>query len=492
MKFKLGVERAGEIIFITQMDGIIIYANPMFEKVYGFSKEETLGKTPRILKSGTLPQQVYQQFWDTLLAGKIQAGEIINKTKDNRLLTIESTSSPISDETGKMIGFLAIQRDITERKTIEGAFKESEERLNMAQRIAKLGSWEYFVGEDKAVWSIELFRIFGLPPQQYGPNLSSYINLIHPEDRKKVEQVVQKNRMVGEMASYDYRINLPDGSVRYIHSESTIREVDEHGTPKRVMGIEQDITERKKIEQQLEKYSKHLENLVEERTKQLRDSERLAAIGEIAGMVGHDIRNPLQAIMSELFFAEQSMANIPISEVKQEALESLNVIQKQVEYINRIVADLQDYAKPLKPVLVEVDVCQIVSEALKIITVPNNIQVNWACQTVPKLKLDMTFMMRILTNLLLNAFQAMPDGGELIIKAFENERHVYINVEDTGVGIPKELQQKIFTVLFTTKAKGQGFGLAVVKRLVEAQGGTITFESKEGRGTTFTIKLPTE
>lgn len=118
-KFRLGIERSADAIFITDPNGMIIYINPAFENIYGYGREEALGKTPRILKSGTLPQEVYKQFWDTLLAKKATTGEIINKTKDGRLLNIEGTANPIMDREGNIIGFLAIQRDITMRKQSE-------------------------------------------------------------------------------------------------------------------------------------------------------------------------------------------------------------------------------------------------------------------------------------------------------------------------------------------------------------------------------------
>lgn len=119
LKFKLGIERSGEGIFITDRDGIIIYINPAFEKIYGFSREEALGKTPRILKSGTLPPEVYKQFWGTIQAKEVMSGEIVNRTSDGRLLTAYSSVNPILNEGGDIIGYLAIQRDITENKRME-------------------------------------------------------------------------------------------------------------------------------------------------------------------------------------------------------------------------------------------------------------------------------------------------------------------------------------------------------------------------------------
>jgi phosphoglycerate-specific signal transduction histidine kinase len=118
----------------------------------------------------------------------------------------------------------------------------------------------------------------------------------------------------------------PDGSIRYLHSERMVREVDENCKAKRIIGIEQDITERVQLQYKLQGYTKNLEKIVEERTIQLQHKERLAAIGETAGMVGHDIRNPLQAIVSELFLARQTMVDCKDKDVRDEGLESITMI----------------------------------------------------------------------------------------------------------------------------------------------------------------------
>jgi signal transduction histidine kinase len=178
---------------------------------------------------------------------------------------------------------------------------------------------------------------------------------------------------------------------------------------------------------------------------------------------------------------------------KGEALkESVDFIEKQAGYIDKIVTDLQDYSRPLKPDLVEVDLCSAVPEALSTVEIPSKIKSEMVCD-VPELKLnlDLTFLKRIMVNLVNNAVQAMPDGGKLTVKVSVKEGKAVVTVEDTGVGIPKDVQDKMFTPLFTTKSKGQGFGLVAIKRMTEALGGTVTFESQEGKGTMFIVRLPT-
>jgi signal transduction histidine kinase/PAS domain-containing protein len=251
------------------------------------------------------------------------------------------------------------------------------------------------------------------------------------------------------------------------------------------------LTDQKTLQDKLEHYSKHLETLVEEKTKQLKDSERLAAIGQTAGMVGHDIRNPLQAIIGEVYLANTELSSLPDSEEKTNLLENLDMIKQNIEYMNKIVLDLQDFAKPLNPFAEETNIEKMIQELLKRNGAPANIQTEVKIESDARIvTADSAYMKRILGNLVSNAVQAMAEGGKLTVQAHREISIVAITVQDTGVGISEEAKDKLFTPLFTTKAKGQGFGLAVVKRLTEALGGTVTFESQEGKGTTFTIKLP--
>jgi two-component system, chemotaxis family, CheB/CheR fusion protein len=250
-----------------------------------------------------------------------------------------------------------------------------------------------------------------------------------------------------------------------------------------------DITKRKKAEEALDKYTKNLEKLVEERTRQLKDSERLAAIGTTAGMVGHDIRNPLQAIAGDVYLLREEIKGMPEREEKSSAEESLLGIEKNVDYINKIVADLQDFARPLNPHAEETNLKRVIDDLLTKNGLPKNVKVSVKVEA-ETVVVDSTFINRIMYNLVNNAVQAMPNGGKLTIHSFKEANDVIISVKDTGVGIPEAVKGKLFTPMFTTKAKGQGFGLAVIKRMTESLGGTVTFESQEDKGTTFTIRLP--
>ena len=273
---------------------------------------------------------------------------------------------------------------------------------------------------------------------------------------------------------------------------STTPLTDEKGQMIGSVHVARNISDLKQLEKKLEEYAKHLEELVEVRTKQLKDSERLAAIGQTAGMVGHDIRNPLQSIEGAVYLAKEELKSLPPeSRERKELEEILKIIENQTSYIDHIVSDLQAFAKPPLPRPQETDIQQMINEVLSILKIPPNIQLKITIQKdLKKQFLDPLLLKRILINLTENAIQAMPKGGELTINAFEDEQNLHIYVEDTGEGIAEEDKPKIFTPLFTTKAKGQGFGLAVCKKLIDAHNGEISFESEQGKGTKFKIRLP--
>ncbi len=226
--------------------------------------------------------------------------------------------------------------------------------------------------------------------------------------------------------------------------------------------------------------------------KQLQDKERLAAIGATASMVGHDIRNPLQAMISDVFILREELTSMPECETKEGVRESLDSIESNIHYVNKIVSDLQDYTRPLSPHKVPIKVQDKINNVLKNVRVPDNIRLHIHVQEGLVIDSDADYLRRALTNLINNAVQAMPKGGDLTIQAIEQKGRAIFTIQDSGVGIPEEVKPNLFMPLFTTKSKGQGLGLAVVKRLIEALDGRVSFESKAGKGTKFVIELPTK
>jgi PAS domain S-box-containing protein len=487
------------VIVLEKPDGKITYANNRAVELHGVNPcGLELDKHAANLRIFTIQGQIcptnelytYKALFNE---ETVHDKPLIIERPDGKRFIINVNAKPLYDDEGYSNAAIAIFDDVTERFKTEEALKESETRLKMSQTIAHVGNWEYYVKEDRAIWSEELFDIFGLEPQTFGPNTSIYVSRIHPDDRdlinKRMESILFEGNLDSQ-SSFDYRIVRQDGSVRTIHSERIVAEVDLENKPIKIIGVEQDVTERKQIEQKIEQYAKNLEKIVDERTRQLKDAERFAAIGQTAGMIGHDIRNPLQSIAGELFLMQQDVDQSPDGQCKTDVQESLRTIQEQVDYINKIVSDLQDFARPLRPEPVEVDLCTAIPQLIETVLLPENIEAIAVCdKLLPKTSLDLTFLKRILVNLTTNAIQAMPNGGKLTIKTFEKDNKIFITVADTGVGIPDLVKPKIFQPLMTTKAKGQGFGLAVVKRLVETQGGKITFESQVGRGTKFILEF---
>jgi signal transduction histidine kinase len=273
-----------------------------------------------------------------------------------------------------------------------------------------------------------------------------------------------------------------------------------NGTPNLFIAELEDITESKKteehrkvLERKLDNYSKHLKYMVDLRTVQLKDanerlvkSERLAAIGELAGMIGHDLRNPLAAIKNATYFLKKKYSTI--SEVQ--AKEILETIEKAIDHSDKIINDLLDYAREMHLHLTKYAARTLVDEAIRMIQVPDRIQIVNHVDEESWIWVNADKMMRVFINLIKNAIDAMPEKGTLRISSCPTRDCVEIAFADTGTGIPEETLQKLFSPLFTTKAQGMGFGLAICKRIIETHGGTIMVKTELNKGTTFTVTLP--
>ncbi|MGD0329968.1 MAG: ATP-binding protein [Nitrososphaeria archaeon] len=337
-------------------------------------------------------------------------------------------------------------------------------------------------------------KILGYTPKEHYNDKNLWWKIIHPDDAPKLaEMMVQSPNKKGHIRQ-ELRWKRKDG--RLVWTEQVnIPVSDPTGKLIVLEGIGRDITERKRIEEKLRKHTEHLEEIVDERTKELKEAERIIAIGQVSTMVGHDLRNPLQVLVNLLYLAETRIETLPLGTrevVKREGLDQLIVAcREQIDYMNKIVLDLQDFGRPIEPVFTIINMRQLIVNALSMVNVPENVKVAIDISDgFPFLMVDSLMMKRVFVNLFNNAVQAMPDGGKLTVRGSVENDMALISVQDTGVGIPKENFHKLFTPLFTTKSKGQGLGLSVCKRLIEIHNGSIDFESKVGAGSTFTVKIP--
>lgn len=241
----------------------------------------------------------------------------------------------------------------------------------------------------------------------------------------------------------------------------------------------------------LQKKLHETEKELKESQEKLVKSEKLAAIGQAATMVGHDLRNPLQAIENASYFVEKQIKQIdPENQIFQKSIRMLKIINDSVEYANKIVLDLKDFSSERIPELRWVNIKESIEEALKLCKIPTNIEIIKELTHSPQLKLDKAMITRVFVNIISNGVQAMPNGGTLQISIKTVKDFVEVSFEDTGSGMSKETIKKLFNPFFTTKSQGMGMGLAICKKFVELNGGRIDVESKEFEGSKFTIKLP--
>jgi PAS domain S-box-containing protein len=416
----------------------------------------------------------------------------IQTKKEDEIAELSQTFNQMATDLKTVTASKAdLENEIVGRKKAEEAIRESELRLRFHAENTPLAVVEWDSNFVVTRWAGEAEKMFGWNDSETIGNPIMDLHIIYEPDIPIVEETM-KRLMSGEPRVVSSNRNITkDGRMIYCTWYNSVLR-NYNGKVVSVFSFVEDNTSKVKAEEALKENNRNLELLIEERTKQLKDSERLATIGATAGMVGHDIRNPLQAITSDVYLLKQELLQgMPEREAKNSAKESLEGIEKNVDYINKIVADLQDFARPLSPRIEEVNLKLIIGDLLVENGLPENVKVTVRVEAAAeKIMADSTFISRIMFNLVNNAVQAMPEGGKLTISAFKDENDVLITVKDTGVGIPEKVKDKLFAPMFTTKSKGQGFGLAVIKRLTEALGGKVTFESQENKGTTFIVCLP--
>jgi PAS domain S-box-containing protein len=383
----------------------------------------------------------------------------------------------LTDAAGTIVGTLSSGTDVTERNRIEAALERSEHKYRELVQGVNSVILQTDVLGDITFINNHGQQLFGYTEAELvGRKLAD--TLLPKTDLTETDFVSFTRDILYAATGYVQTVTenvTKEGRHLWIEWMFTAL-LDNQGNFAGVLGAGIDITARLEAE------------------KALKSVERLAAIGETAAMVGHDLRNPLQAIRFAIDLQKKKDALKPTErrgDTDWHNVDRLcNLIDEQVRYMDKIVGDLQAFAQPLNPEQTTIRAVDFITLTLASMHVPEKVHVTTDIPDDLTLRLDPQLMQRVFTNLILNAIQAMPEGGTLAINAAASDNAIFIAVEDTGVGISADIKDELFSPLFTNKAKGTGLGLAVCKRIVELHDGTITVESDEGRGARFVVKLP--
>ncbi len=377
----------------------------------------------------------------------------------------------------------SLRTEINERQRVEQQFRERKAQLKEAQRIAHVGSWEWDIAADKVTWSDELYRIFGLRPREFRATYEAFLNYLHPDDREMVSNKVGVALRTHAFQSFDHRVVRPDGAVRFITSAGKVI-LDKGGAPVKVVGVAQDITERKLIEAEIE---------------QARDAalESARLKSEFLANMSHEIRTPMNGVIG--------MTGLLLdTELDAEQKDFVETVRASADSLLTIINDILDFSKieagRLSVEKVDFDLRAVVEASVELLAQRAQAKgvelASLVDGNVPALvRGDAGRLRQVLVNLIGNAVK-FTEAGEVVVCARserETDDHVLVRfrVRDTGIGIAPEAQRKLFEPFTqadgstTREYGGTGLGLAISKQLVELTGGEIGVESEPGEGSTF-------
>ncbi|MFQ6065251.1 MAG: PAS domain S-box protein, partial [Candidatus Bathyarchaeia archaeon] len=479
------------ILIIDPYEYTILRVNEAALKQLKLRKEDLVGKTcyEKTHHRSTPCKSPHHicPIREVLKTGKAVKVEHTHFDKDNNKIVVEISAAPLRNEKGKIVQIVHLARDVTEKRIAEEKLRVMFESINDGVAIIDLEG--NVVDANKAH-----LRMFGYNRKEELVGQNAF-DSIAEKDRAIAMEGMMKMFEEEHSAPTEYTLRDKDGREFYAELTAALLH-DSSGNPVGVVSVTRDITERKEMEKKLEEYSHQLEELVEKRTRQLKETqeqllkaERLAAIGQVATMVGHDLRNPLQSIENATYYLNNELEHLL---VPQKTKEMLQVLNDSVNYADRIIRDLQDFSTKKKPTLTKTNINAIVKKILSQTKVPENVKLIIKLNRLPEIEADKEMITRVFLNLATNALHAMENGGTLKVSSKRTNGFIEVSFKDTGIGIPKEKMEKLFTPFFTTKAKGMGMGLPICKKFVDAHRGSITVESKEGKGSTFTVRLPTK
>ena len=533
-------------------DTTLTFVNQSYCRFFAKSQTELIGTKYLELLPDSIQDQI-RDFVESLVNHECpETSEHIMISDQGELHWFKWTDQPIRNTEGQIIEVQSFGIDITTRKQAEEKLRLSEENLAQAQRIAHIGNWEFDVITNQIIWSAELFRIFGLEPNQTEPTYQQLLDFIHPDDCSEFEETVKEAIAKGLCYELEFQI-LPRNRPTVRHLEVRIEPIfDQHHRVIKLFGTALDITQRKKAETALrqsearERERAHqLQRTLEElkRTQsQLVQTAKMSSLGQMIAGIAHEINNPVSFILGNLSIGRQYFNDllrliniyqetyptasssiqdiakaIDLEFIQEDWHKLLKSIQEGAERIHQIILSLKNFSRLDEADLKSVDIHQGIDSSLFILQhrlkSPGNrpgIQVIKEYGQLPQVTCYANQLNQVFMNILVNALDAIESQsspGVIRISTEVADAHrqsppkngnqqtdvVIIRISDNGIGISEEVQPQIFDPFFTTKSVGSGTGLGLsisYQIIVEKHQGQLSCLSTPGKGTTFIIEIP--
>lgn len=481
----------------TAVDGIITIdergtieaANPAAERLFGYASAEMVGRNVSML----MPSPYHDEH-DGYLANYARTGErriigsgreVSGKRKDGSVFPLYLAVSELTFGSRRV--FTGFVHDLTDQK-------KAEDHATQLGRILEDSLNEIFIFDTQSLKFVFANRGALINLGYSAEELKQLTPVdIKPEFSQRQFEDYCQPLLRGEESELQFETvhQRKDSSCYHVHIRLQLATWEERDV---IVAIILDISERKRVQDELAELNAELEERVEQRTRELRDAqaqlvrnEKLAALGQLSGGIAHEIRNPLGVIKNSAYYLKMVS-----QQLNEDARECVDEIEREVETANRIVSELLDFTRDPQCHPDVFSLKTVVESAVRSARIPEGVDLEIGEFTHDvRLRADAGQIERVLTNLIRNAWQALSlTTGHLKISHVCKEDHVLIGVHDTGIGIPAADLARIFEPLFTTKAKGIGLGLAVSQRYARRNGGRLTVDSKLDEGTSFHLSVP--
>ena len=468
------------IVAVTNIHGTITYVNEKFIEISGYSQEELIGSDHRLIKSGLHKQCYYEEMYSFITQGKVWQGEFCNKSKCGELRWFDTTIVPFMAGGKNPKSYIAIRTDITARKQAEG-------RWQFALEGARDGVWDWDTQTNKVFFSKRWKEMLGYKEAEIGDEFEEWDKRLYPGDKEKCYQDLNAH-LEGKTSYYEneHRVLCKNGSYKWILDRGQVITWSEDKKPLRVIGTHQDISQRKQTE------------------KILQSAQKMEAVGQLTGGIAHDFNNTLGVIIGNLELLAMQLdgdvkAQKRITAATKSAQRAADLTQQLLNFSRQ--KEAQSHVSNINLLVRDMD--QVLQHS-----VGHRIDLSYKLyESLWGTAIDVGDFSDALLNLIINARDAMPEGGQVFIETLNCQlddafcqlnagakvgEYVQLSISDDGEGIEKSLQDKIFEPFFTTKSqgKGTGLGLSMVFGFVKRSKGYIKVYSEIGFGTTFRLYLP--